>query len=127
MIKILVHRSIIYGQKEKCSSNDNDSIDGSVSFQAPLVPEGTPVVNALAKQRSCIENVLHACLGLPPENNMLLEHKLKYPLIAFGNISAIQNGIEKCNRMPVTNGTADVPKQLVEKIHQNGPKNYIQG
>jgi hypothetical protein len=37
---------------------------------------GTPVVNALAQQRSCIENILRACLSLPPENSMTLEHKL---------------------------------------------------
>eukprot|EP00761_Pharyngomonas_kirbyi_P011100 gb/GECH01011124.1/.p1 GENE.gb/GECH01011124.1/~~gb/GECH01011124.1/.p1 ORF type:complete len:510 (+),score=129.50 gb/GECH01011124.1/:1-1530(+) len=43
--------------------------------KAPLVPESTPVVNALFKQRACIENVMRACLGLYPENNMLLEHK----------------------------------------------------
>ena len=44
--------------------------------KAPLVPSGAPVVNALFKQRSCIENVMRACLGLPPQNNMGLEHKL---------------------------------------------------
>lgn len=44
--------------------------------KAPLVPPGTPVVNALARQRSCIENILRACLSLPPENSMSLEHKL---------------------------------------------------
>lgn len=44
--------------------------------KAPLVPSGTPVVNALFKQRACIDNVLRACLGLPPDSNMLLEHKL---------------------------------------------------
>lgn len=44
--------------------------------KAPLVPPGTPVVNALFKQRACIENILRACVGLPPDNNMLLEHKL---------------------------------------------------
>ncbi|KAI5713031.1 hypothetical protein M8J75_013163 [Diaphorina citri] len=44
--------------------------------KAPLVPPGTPVVNALAQQRSCIENILRACLSLPPENSMTLEHKL---------------------------------------------------
>lgn len=40
--------------------------------QAPLVPSGTPVVNALAKQRAMLENVFRACVGLPPENNMML-------------------------------------------------------
>lgn len=43
--------------------------------KAPLVPFGTPVVNALAKQRAMLENVLRACVGLAPENNMLLEFK----------------------------------------------------
>lgn len=44
--------------------------------KAPLVPSNTPVINALFKQRSCIENILRACIGLPPDNNMLLEHKV---------------------------------------------------
>jgi myo-inositol-1-phosphate synthase len=39
------------------------------------VPEGTPVVNALARQRACIENVFKACAGLAPENYMALEHR----------------------------------------------------
>jgi myo-inositol-1-phosphate synthase len=38
--------------------------------KAPLVPEGTPVVNALAKQRAMLENLLRACIGLPPENHL---------------------------------------------------------
>ncbi|KAJ8923453.1 hypothetical protein NQ315_002012 [Exocentrus adspersus] len=46
--------------------------------KAPLVPRGTPVVNALSKQRSCIENMMKACVGLPPENNMTLEHKVPF-------------------------------------------------
>lgn len=99
----------------------------TVFFQAPLVPKGTPVVNALAKQRSCIENILRACVGLPPENNMLLEHKLRHPLIAFGDLSSAQNKIEMHNWVSVMNGTVDVPKQIVDKTHQHGPKNYTQG
>ncbi|XP_072182433.1 inositol-3-phosphate synthase 1-A-like [Diadema setosum] len=47
--------------------------------KAPLVPQGTPVINALFKQRACIENIFRACIGLPPQNNMLLEHKLSAP------------------------------------------------
>jgi len=43
--------------------------------KAPLVPPGTPVVNALPKQRAMLENVLRACVGLPPEHNMMLEYK----------------------------------------------------
>ncbi|OAY71391.1 Inositol-3-phosphate synthase [Ananas comosus] len=43
--------------------------------KAPLVPPGTPVVNALAKQRAMLENIMRACIGLSPENNMILEYK----------------------------------------------------
>jgi len=43
--------------------------------KAPLVPPGTPCVNALAKQRAMLENIFRACVGLAPENNMLLEFK----------------------------------------------------
>ncbi|KAK7805172.1 hypothetical protein U0070_004298 [Myodes glareolus] len=49
----------------------------SFLFKAPLVPPGSPVVNALFRQRSCIENILRACVGLPPQNHMLLEHKME--------------------------------------------------
>uniref|UniRef100_A0A7S2JEE2 inositol-3-phosphate synthase n=1 Tax=Haptolina brevifila TaxID=156173 RepID=A0A7S2JEE2_9EUKA len=47
----------------------------SYLIKAPLVPPGAPVVNALFKQRCCIENIFRACVGLPPDNNMMLEHK----------------------------------------------------
>ncbi|XP_010555355.1 PREDICTED: inositol-3-phosphate synthase isoform X2 [Tarenaya hassleriana] len=43
--------------------------------KAPLVPPGTPVVNALSKQRAMLENIMRACIGLAPENNMILEYK----------------------------------------------------
>ncbi|XP_051173710.1 inositol-3-phosphate synthase 1-A isoform X2 [Leptopilina boulardi] len=48
--------------------------------KAPLVPKGTPVINALFKQRNAIENILRACLALPPDNNLLLEQKLAMQL-----------------------------------------------
>merc|ERR1712159_966111 len=44
--------------------------------KAPLVPPGTPLVNALFKQRDCMVNIFRACVGLQPDNHMLLEHKL---------------------------------------------------
>ncbi|XP_037068918.1 LOW QUALITY PROTEIN: inositol-3-phosphate synthase-like [Pollicipes pollicipes] len=44
--------------------------------KAPLVPPGAPVVNALAKQRSALENVLRACVGLQPLSSMALEFRL---------------------------------------------------
>jgi myo-inositol-1-phosphate synthase len=40
-----------------------------------LLLQGTPVVNALAKQRAMLENILRACVGLPPENHMMMEFK----------------------------------------------------
>jgi len=47
----------------------------SYMLKAPLVPDGTPIVNSLFRQRACLENIFRACVGLPPENHMLLEHK----------------------------------------------------
>ncbi|KAH9265357.1 hypothetical protein BASA84_001626 [Batrachochytrium salamandrivorans] len=47
----------------------------SYMLKAPLVPAGTPVVNALSKQRSAIENILRACIGLAPQSDMSLEHR----------------------------------------------------
>ncbi|EGF82825.1 hypothetical protein BATDEDRAFT_18836 [Batrachochytrium dendrobatidis JAM81] len=47
----------------------------SYMLKAPVVPNGTPVVNALSKQRSAIENILRACIGLAPQSDMTLEHK----------------------------------------------------
>lgn len=47
----------------------------SYMLKAPMVPSGTPVVNALSKQRNAIENVLRACLGLAPTNDMGLEYR----------------------------------------------------
>jgi len=49
----------------------------SYLLKAPVVPKGTPVVNALNRQKQCIENLLRALVGLPAENNMLLECKLR--------------------------------------------------
>ena len=44
--------------------------------KAPLVPKGTPCINSLVKQRAMLENILRACIGLPQDNNMLLEFKV---------------------------------------------------
>lgn len=51
-----------------------------MSLQAPLVPEGAPVINSLNRQRSSIENIFRACLALPPVNHMMLEHRFAKPL-----------------------------------------------
>lgn len=67
----------------------------SFLLKAPLVPSGTPIVNALFKQRACIENIFRACLGLSPENNMLLEHKR-------GGVLPTTEVVENVAALPVT-------------------------
>ena len=47
----------------------------SYLLKAPMVPDNTPIVNSLAKQRKALENILRALIGLRPQNDMLLEHK----------------------------------------------------
>jgi len=74
-------------QRIKYKTSDKDEFQSfhpvlsilSFLLKAPLVPPNTPIVNALFKQRACIENIFRACVGLPPENNMLLEYKTQFP------------------------------------------------
>ena len=47
----------------------------SYMLKAPLVPENTPIVNSLTKQRNALENIFRALVGLRPQNDMLLEYK----------------------------------------------------
>ncbi|XP_053687508.1 inositol-3-phosphate synthase [Sabethes cyaneus] len=67
--------------KKKAESNEGytsfRSVLSLLSYlcKAPLVPEGTPVVNSLFRQRTAIENILRACVGLPPLSHMSLEHR----------------------------------------------------
>jgi myo-inositol-1-phosphate synthase len=49
----------------------------SFLLKAPLVPSHAPVINALTKQRRAIETFLRACLGLPPSDDLVLEHRLR--------------------------------------------------
>lgn len=49
----------------------------SYMCKAPLVPEGTQVVNSLFRQRAAIENILRGCLGLPPISHMTLEQRVR--------------------------------------------------
>ncbi|KAI5793110.1 myo-inositol-1-phosphate synthase [Geopyxis carbonaria] len=48
----------------------------SYMLKAPCTPPGTPVVNSLYKQRAAMSNIFRACVGLAPESDMTLEHKL---------------------------------------------------
>jgi myo-inositol-1-phosphate synthase len=73
----------------------------SYLLKAPLVPSGTPVINALAAQRQCIINIFRACLSLPAENFMLLEHKIPSMMMTRSDsqdvslVSAMMNGMLK--------------------------------
>jgi myo-inositol-1-phosphate synthase len=49
----------------------------SYLLKAPFVPKGTPVINALNRQKQAIENLFRAMVGLPPENNMMLECRMR--------------------------------------------------
>merc|ERR1712156_1136796 len=64
----------------------------SYLLKAPLVPPGTPVVNALAAQRQGIINIFRACIGLPAEHHMALEHRLP-SLIATRAVPALSTGV----------------------------------
>eukprot|EP00667_Euglena_gracilis_P006387 EG_transcript_6431 len=46
-------------------------------LKAPMVPRGTPVINALMKQQRAITNLLCALIGLPADGDMMLEHRLR--------------------------------------------------
>lgn len=60
----------------------------SFLLKAPLVPEGVPVVNALFPQRQAIVNVLRACVGLGPQNHMLLEQRMRRQAAPSGAVAA---------------------------------------
>lgn len=45
-------------------------------LKAPLVKPGTQVVNALGKQRQCLENIIRMCVGLQPQSEIQIEHKI---------------------------------------------------
>ena len=72
-------RAVAEGQGEAdCEFKGFHSILSVLSYmlKAPMTPPGTPVVNSLAKQRAAMLNIFRACVGLDPENDMTLEHKL---------------------------------------------------
>ncbi|XP_067470627.1 inositol-3-phosphate synthase 1-A-like [Thunnus thynnus] len=73
--------------------------------KAPLVPSGTPVINAFFRQRASIENIMRACLGLPPQNHMLLEHKLQRDFHTSTPHSTYINGnVPSLKKVALTNG-----------------------
>ena len=51
----------------------------SYMLKAPMVPENTPVVNALFKQQRFITNMLLVCAGLQHDSDLCLEHITRLP------------------------------------------------
>lgn len=84
--------------------------------KAPLVPQGTPLVNALFRQRACIENVLRACIGLAPINHMLLEHK--HEDVHIHNRPAAEEVVAK--KAKLTAGKKPVSNGVHNELHLNG-------
>uniref|UniRef100_A0A3B3YPF9 inositol-3-phosphate synthase n=1 Tax=Poecilia mexicana TaxID=48701 RepID=A0A3B3YPF9_9TELE len=87
--------------------------------KAPLVPSGTPVVNAFFRQRACIENIMRACLGLPPQNHMLLEHKLQRNFLT-AHSTYINNDVATLKKAALANGNhTSVPLKNGIYTHQS--------
>ncbi|XP_072338479.1 inositol-3-phosphate synthase 1-A-like isoform X1 [Scyliorhinus torazame] len=78
--------------------------------KAPLVPDGSPVINSLFRQRTCIENILRACLALPPQNHMFLEHKMQRSFVT--------------TQVPGHSAVQSIPHKTV-KLNNILHKNYI--
>lgn len=53
----------------------------SYMCKAPLVPRNTQVVNSLFRQRTAIENILRACVGLAPNSHMTFEQRFDFSTI----------------------------------------------
>lgn len=84
IIDLVIMAEVMTRIQWKCGSTDGADYKNfhsvlsvlSYMLKAPLTPPGTPVVNALGKQRAALTNIFRACVGLEPESDMTLEHKL---------------------------------------------------
>jgi len=114
-------------QRIKMRVGDDDQYQGfhcilsilSYLLKAPLVQDGTPVVNSLFKQRASIENILRACIALPPQNNMLLEFKIQ-------DMSVFKKELNMNTSMTIDNELFSKAKELnglVNKDKLNGYQN----
>ncbi|XP_069008710.1 inositol-3-phosphate synthase 1-A-like [Embiotoca jacksoni] len=101
----LCQRVMIKPQGEDDDFQSFHSVLAVLAFlcKAPLVPAGTPVINAFFRQRACIENIMRACLGLPPQNNMLLEHKLQRKFLP-PHTADINRDVGALKKVALTNG-----------------------
>lgn len=77
----------------------------SYLLKAPLAPPQTPVVNALAAQRQSIVNIFRACVGLAPENFMLLEHKIPTMMTKWTSKNHTNSSSSPCTAAAATDET----------------------
>lgn len=83
--------------------------------KAPLVPQGSQVVNSLFRQRAAIENILRGCIGLPPISHMTLEQRFDFSTITNEPpLKRVKILGQPCSVESVTNG---------KKLHANGHSN----
>ncbi|KAL6468079.1 hypothetical protein MHYP_G00237560 [Metynnis hypsauchen] len=112
---------IMFCTQEDTAFQSFHSVLSILSFlcKAPLVPPGAPVINAFFRQRACIENVMRACLGLPPQNHIQLEHKMKSSFMLRLDNPIYNDILAKNARL--TNGYHRVPSNGVS-VNENNPK-----
>lgn len=80
--------------------------------KAPLVERGAKVVNALFKQRSCIENLLRALISLPPINHLDFQYKLSKREMWYEYVNQIES-IESVKHDQISK-SAKLVSQLVD-------------
>uniref|UniRef100_A0A2K6TM12 Inositol-3-phosphate synthase 1 n=1 Tax=Saimiri boliviensis boliviensis TaxID=39432 RepID=A0A2K6TM12_SAIBB len=86
-------------------------------FKVPLVPPGSRVINALFGQRSCTENILRACVGLPLQNYMLLEHTMERPGPSLKQVGPLPVACPVSNKKgPVPNPRCPPPEAPVTQL-----------
>jgi len=96
----------------------------SYLLKAPVVPSGAPVINALSTQRRCLINVFRACVGLTPENDMLLEHKTNFSLAPSQPISQQNNvNVTAKNNNNNNNNETKQLKQTSKKEEKSAKQN----
>jgi myo-inositol-1-phosphate synthase len=97
----------------------------SYMCKAPLVEKGAQVVNALFKQRACIENFMRALLSLPPVNHMDMKNKCsvrsawsEQPKTAvMANMKRNDSNDEVTQVTPLLNGKTSLKKSAVPQVN----------
>jgi len=94
-----------------------NELDDADLLKAPVVPSGAPVINALSTQRRCIINIFRACVGLTPENDMLLEHKTNFRISPSQHVSVSQQ-----NNVNIKNINHHQNHNETKQLKQNSKK-----